>query len=263
MIETPTTAEMNTTSTNDISKLIMKIAIFSFYSIIMVANSFAAQTNLFDDPIMSGSKTGQTVRAIKAQAVPACVLPYQPGEPVIDLGTKHVHSSVEINAIRYECVRTGEGRERSFACFEFCVRAKGPEKLEWSCWVPDFPHPHRFQILTGETKASYACYIGSGVHLYHLQQGRDAASMRRRFWEQVEHPDVLPILPLPLLFQTLGRTNMLGLGPRTWNVSVSDFSDKNGELRLTVQGTASEPKCTFALRYDRWVLVSTFLEPKK
>ena len=247
---------MNTTSNSDIIKLTMKIVVCLLYSAILVANSVAAETNLFEDPVSSGPRAGRTVKLIRAQAMPESVIKPLREQALLNLGTERVRTPVQIQATRYEGARTGKDRDWSFACFEFRIRAETPARFDWACWVADFPQPHRFQILSGNSKASYACFVGAGVHVYRLHQERNPDTMRQRFWEESEHPDALPTLPLSLLFEALSRTNMLGLGPRTWNVTVSSLSDAGGEVHLTLHGSNPEPKCTFALRKGTWELVS-------
>lgn len=213
----------------------------------------AAQTGLFEESIQSGPKAGQTVKAVRADPAPDCLAMAAEGASAfLGTGADRSRQTVSKRATRYECVRVGRDRDWPFNCFEFRIHATSPGAFEWSCWAPDFPRPHMFKLLAGESETTYACYIGSGIHLYRLGQNRKSDVMRRLFLEQAQHPDTLPTVPLALLFEKLGRTNMIGQGPRTWNVTVETLTDKDGEILLTVHGLNPELKTTFALRNGTW-----------
>jgi len=217
-----------------------------------------------EDIITRGSRAGEKRTITNTVAFPAEASVLQK-EAVIVLGAQGWRTNVAVELISYRHkflrIKLTSTNQVPFTCYEFQVRAKGGDGFVWSSWAPDFPQPHRFQVLTTESGKSYACYIRQGVHLFHLSESREPDAMRRAFWESPtaarEHPDALPLLPISLLHKQLGWTNTVELGPQTWDVTVDKLSDSEGELRVTVHGTAPQPQCIFALRNHKWELVST------
>jgi hypothetical protein len=163
--------------------------------------------------------------------------------------------AVELSAYRCECVRSEGGKDWPFACYQFQIRAKGGYPFAWSCWVPDCPSPHAFEVLTAPSGQSYACYIDNGLDLFHITQPRDSESVRKDFWNGISHPDRLPSLN-NLLFETVDRNNLIGLGPTTWNITVDSVAESGGDLVLILHGRKPQLKYTFALKNGKWVFVS-------
>ncbi len=228
---------------------------FIFCSIVFVATAAKSQTNIFNDAILRGSKAGQTVKITKSNTMPELVSP-RPEAHLIRNGLEESRVPLDVIATRYEGVRIENDREWPLTCVEFRIQSRNPTQFQWSCWAPDSPRPHRFQILSGTARTNYACYVGEGIHLYRLVQERSASSMRQQFLEQEEHPDALPTLSESMLLETIGFTNMLGLGPQTWNVTVDSVSEVAGELRMTIHGASPNPSFTFTLHKNTWELVS-------
>jgi len=220
------------------------------------------QTTLSEDVITRGPQTGQKRTITKTLVSPkeASVL-QKVAVVTLNVQGQKTNVPIELIANRHECIATRGTNTMRFACYEFQVRAKEGGGFVWSCWIPDFPRPHRFQVLTTESGRSYACYVRQGVHLFHLSETREPDAMRRQFWEapedlEIDHPDALPRLTMESVGEALGRTNTEGMGPQTWNVTVDNLSDSAGELRVTLHGAAPQPQCTFALRKAKWELVS-------
>lgn len=169
--------------------------------------------------------------------------------------------SVELAASRFEYAKTGGEQLTSLAAYELQIKSKDNASFVWSCWTPAFPIPHRFKVLTTESGTSYACYIRSGVHLFRLSESRMSDAMSHRFWQSFgadqDHPDALPGLQLAILKQTLGNTNLYGIGPQKFDLVVDRLSDDKGELQITVHGAVPQPRCVFALRNGKWELLST------
>ena len=240
----------------------MKTIILVLGAILFLAVTHGVQEVVVEDVIAHGPKAGQKVRIVKTEAWPKEVGP-SAKESIMTLSgqAQMTNAPVELLAYRHQAVRVLGTNSWPFVCYEFQVRAKGSQGFVWSCWTPDFPRPHRFRVMTTQSGKSYAGYIRGGVHLYLLSQSRESDSMRRQFLGvpigELNHPDALPVLPIDQIQEYLGWTNTLGLGPQTWNVTVDSVSDSNGELRVTVQGAAPQPQCTFALRKEKWELVST------
>lgn len=170
------------------------------------------------------------------------------------------HGSVELSAFRAECVVDLGETNRTMFAYLMKVQAPGPPVLDWSCWTPDFPIPHRFQVFAGGSGTNYASYVRQGVHLLRLSRSRACEVIRQQFWQHAtdtDHPDALPLLDAGLLQHNLGWTNTLGLGPQRLDVSVDHLSDRTGELQVVEHGSTEEPKCTFALRGGKWTMIST------
>jgi hypothetical protein len=237
----------------------MKNSSIIFVAALMAASNVSGESTI-EDIIRTGPRAGQTVRVVKTERSPKEATVVRPESTVaIVLRDGQNSVPVELLVLRHEGVRISGTNLQPFTCYEFQVRAQEPVFV-WSCWTPSFPRPHRFQVLNTESGKTYACYVRAGVHLFRLAEGREPDSIRREFWESPEkdlrHRDALPLLPISEVQDALSRTNTLGLGPQTWNITVDGISESAGELRVVVHGMAAKPRCTFALRGDKWELVS-------
>jgi hypothetical protein len=245
----------------------MKTKILLLGSVMLLRVLAFAQTGLREDVVPRGPHAGDVVKIVSTEAVSTKALAPQEKSPLtLRLPGQNTNVQVELFAYRHNYTRTAGNRSSAHACYEFQVRSKDSDEFAWSCWTFDFPRPHDFQVLTTESGNAYACFIGAGVHLFRLSASRESDVLRRQFWEgslmdSADHPDGLPVVGTSLLFQTLGRTNMFGMGPQTLNLTVDMLSDVAGELQVTVHGAAPTPQCTFALRDGAWVWVSTSSSP--
>jgi hypothetical protein len=229
-----------------------------FIAVILLAIvSHGSRGELEQLNITRGPKAGSTIRLVKQEKVPKLVSSKE-GVVKVSVAGQWTNLPVDLSAWRYEGIRTSHEREWPVTEYELRVEGKAPVAFQWSCWWHDAGLPHGFQVLNTESRRSYACYVAGGVLFYRLSEDRDSESMRRQSWENTSsgHPDSLPSLPIQLLEESLGRTNMLGLGPQAWNINVDSLSDAAGELRVTLHGAAPQPQCTFALRTNKWELVS-------
>lgn len=221
------------------------------------------------DLVTAGPGAGDTVSVVKharypglRQSVPAVLPAPDTGLTIaLNTGSGLANIPVELSALRCECVRTGANEDSRFACFEFEIRAKAGPPFAWSCWAPDFPNPHRFQVLSTPSRDTYACYVGAGVHLFRITQARDPETMRKDFWNTAQHPDALPVLSGALLFQIVGREHMLGFGPTTWNVVIDSLGESGRDPVVTLHGDNIWPKYTFGLRGGQWELLSKHDNP--
>jgi hypothetical protein len=252
-----------TTDCKQKTTLIMNTTILVVGAVLFVTiTTQVGQSAIVEEVISQGPMTGQIRTINKTIPSPKEVSIPQP-ESVVTLNVqgRKTNMPVQLIAYRQECTATRSANTASFICYEFQLRAK-EGGFVWSSWSPDFPRPHRFQVLTTESGTSYASYIRDGVHLFRLSESRQSDAMRRQFWEapedfEIKNPDALPRLAMESLGKALGRTNTEGMGPQTWNISVDNLSDKSGELCVIVHGAAPQPKCTFALRNNKWEFVST------
>jgi hypothetical protein len=228
-----------------------------------VTAAHGGQPVIVEDVLTNGPQTGQKRTITKTLVSPKeASIPQQDTFVALNVQGQKINVPVHLTAFRHECTATRGTNSTSFICYEFQVLAKGDGGLVWSCWTPDFSRPHNFQVLTVESGTSYASYIREGVHLFHLSESREPVAMRRQFWDapedfEINHPDALPLLKMELLGEVLGETNMEGMGPQTWNLTVDNLSDKTGELRVTVHGAMAQPQCIFALRKGKWEILST------
>ena len=228
---------------------------------LFVATTQGDQSVLVEDVFTNGPMAGQTRTITKTLVSPKDSLLQQKAVLTLNVQGQKANIPVQLISHLHECTATRGSNTTSFTCYEFQLRADESGFI-WSTWTPDFPRPHRFQVLTTESGTNYASYISDGVHLFRLTESRPSDAMRRQFWEAPNYyentnPDALPSLPMDLLRQALGKTNIEGLGPQTWNISVDNLSTQANELIVTVHGAAPLLRCTFALRKDKWELVST------
>jgi hypothetical protein len=232
---------------------------------------------------LEGSKTNQALSGGERIIVNTVVVPHEYSlvqtQAVISVPGPKGRTDVAVELIAYRhALPRGHGPP---ACYEFQIRSKETNVFIWSCWLPDFPRPHRFQVWTTESGKSYACFVQDGVHLYELRKDRQPEERRRAFWVHSApgaHPDALPILPIDQIQQAFAPESRreFHLNPTTYFVEVLELTDRDGELRVTVRGHEPRPKdypggrvpegayekwlkarATFALRGDHWELVST------
>ncbi len=252
--------------------------------VLLGLTGWAAQPIVIEDTITVGRDAGQKRVIVETVDFSAshCV---STNDTTVTLGPpgRRVTVPVTLRAFRhtFRKVRDGETNPGVYFCYEFQIRSQGTNGFIWSCWLPDFPRPHRFQVWTAESGKSYACFVQYGVHLYELRTDRQPEERRRAFWVRSApgaHPDALPILPIN---QIWGAFPDRGGGtfhsdPTTWFVEVLEVSERAGELRVTVRGREprerdygdgrvpegarekwQKARATFALRGNHWELVST------
>ena len=240
----------------------MKTVTLLLATVLFVTAARAEPPAVVEDIITRGPYAGERRIITNTVAFPKEASVVQ-SETVVALAVNGQRTDVpvELTAYRHRFLRSQGTNDWPLTCYEFQVRARGGDGFVWSSWAPDFRQPHRFQVLTTESGKSYACYIRQGVHLFHLSESREPDAMRRGFWEnprfEGQRPDALPLVQIGQIQECLGWTNTVALGPQTWDVTVDKLSDSGGELRVTVHGTAPQPQCIFALRKDKWELVST------
>lgn len=166
---------------------------------------------------------------------------------------------VKLAAYRHGVVKVGsDGKERRARVIELEVLSATNTPFRWSCWVSANSQPRDFAVFSTESGKTYACYAGVGVHILLVRGSKDSAVSFQEYWEYVpeERPDALRPLTMGVLFDRFGREPFESKNALYYDVFVDDIFDVSGELRVTLHGNKPEPKYTFALRNDKWELVS-------
>jgi hypothetical protein len=121
--------------------------------------------------------------------------------------------------------------------------------------------PRDFKVFVTTNGVTYASFFQDGPRIFRVSGMKSIEAAWREYWEQwgqnEEGLDAIKPLRMDVLFRAIGRSPWSDYDALYFAGAVDDIVEVDGELRVILHARRPEPKHTFALRQDRWELVSS------